>query len=109
MDNTWEIMQIISDYNKAIKEVDKYSDERETLDELYAQALRIQCSEDCGCVMVLDDFIKSVADGSFIGYDGTGYFLDFDGNRHGCVRCDVEFLDEKRETGDYPFVLWFNK
>ena len=110
MNNTWEIMQIISSYNKTIKEFDGLSDkEEEVLEELYAQAIRIQCKEECGHIMVLEDFIEDVANGCFIDYDGHGYFLDFNGNRHEPLRCDVEFLEKYSDKGDYPFVLWFNK
>ena len=107
MDNTWEITMIIEHYNEKMKGLDSFSEEAEEIQELYAQALRIQCGEDCGYIMTVDDFIEEVRIGSFVDYDGSGVFADWEGNRKEYIRCDVNWLQENRK--DYPFVKWFNK
>lgn len=108
MNNTWFIMRLISCFNNRTKDMRSYSKEMESLQELYAQAIRIQCKENTyWCVMTIDDFIENVKVGCFIDYDGTGYFADYDGNKHECVCCDVDWLKKHRK--DYSFVFWYNK
>lgn len=113
MDNTWEIMRIIDYYHTAIKNIAEegggYKDmemKYEEAEEKYAQALRIQCNPDhYGYIMTREDFIEAVDSGSFIDYDGHGYFLNWDGEKQDYVHCDVKYLQQF----DYPFVEWFNK
>lgn len=107
MDNTWEIMTIISHFNDKVKDISWYSDECKKLKELYAQAIRIQCNEKYGYVLTIDDFIESVRCTGFTDYDGSGYFLDKDGNRHDNVRCNIGWLSKFKNK--FPYVLWFNK
>lgn len=107
MNNTWEIMSIIDHYNKRINNTVKYSKEYEKLRELYAQAIRIQCRQNYGYVMTIDDFVENVEDGYFIDYDGSGVFLDSEGKRHEYIRCNAKWL--KTHQNDYKYVLWFNK
>ena len=107
MNNTWYIMNIINHYNYKIKSVVKYSKEYEDLQELYAQAIRLQCKQDYGHIFTVDDFIKHVEDGYFVDYDGSGVFLLEDGSRYGTIRCDVKWLNKFRDR--FSFVLWFNK
>lgn len=107
MSNTWEIMTIISHFNDRIKNVDKYSSEYDALKELYAEAIRIQCKEEYGYVLTLDDFIESVKSTGFTDYDGCGYFLDKDGTKCDYVRCNAKWLSKFKDK--FPYVLWFNK
>ena len=107
MKNTWEIMSIIGRYNKRVANVKKYSDEYDKLQELYAEAIRLQCQQNYGYVMTVDDFIKNIDDGYFTHYDGSGVFLLQDGTRSSAVRCDVDWLNQFRDK--FSFVLWFNK
>ena len=107
MSNTWEIMRIISRFNKRVEGLESFSKEREVLEELYAQALRIQCNVEYGYVIVVDDFIEAVEKGLFIDCDGSGCWLDYRGNRQGAIRCNVAWL--KKNRGDYKFIQWFNK
>lgn len=112
-DNTWDIMCLIDDFNRATETImntcsmDTCSKEYEKLEELYAQAMRIQCASAnaYGHIMVAKDFYACVNCGSFIDYDGSGVFLDWDGNECDPVRCDTDYLDKF----SYPFVAWFNK
>lgn len=107
MSNTWELMHIISNFNDRVKDLNSYSEEYRAYEELYAQAIRLQCKEEYGYVLTLDDFIENVRDTFFTNYDGTGYFLDKNGERYGCVRCDVEWLEKFKPS--FTYVLWFNK
>ena len=107
MDNTWEIMNIISHYNDRVRELDSWSKECDEVKKLYAQAIRLQCTEEYGLVMEIDDFIESVENGYFNDYDGFGCFADFDGTKHEYVRCNSRWL--KKNRGKFPFVFWYNK
>ena len=107
MNNTWYLMNIIYHYNKRVNTVLKYLKEYDAVRELYAQAIRLQCKQDYGHIMVLDDFIQEVETGGFVDYDGSGVFLDSDGNRHEYIRCNAKWL--KAHQSDYKYVLWFNK
>ena len=107
MSDTWFIMNIIDHYNERIKSVARYSKEYDELKELYVQAIRLQCKQDYGHIMTVDDFIKDVEDGFFIDYDGSGVFLLEDGTRFSAVRCDANWLKMFRDR--FSFVLWFNK
>lgn len=108
MDNTWELMVLIRSFNDAMKNVKEYSKEEDEVEELYAQAIRLQCRKDFyGLVLPINDFIKWVDDCSLVNYDGGGCFADWDGNRHEIVSCDVKWLERNKK--DYPFVFWFNK
>lgn len=107
MNNTWEIMSIIQYFNDKTQCVDEYSKEYEELEELYAQAIRLQCKQEFGYILTLDDFIDNVKNKSFIDYDGCGCFLDKNGEEYGSVRCDADWLTKFKNT--FTYVLWFNK
>ena len=62
---------------------------------------------ECGYVMTVDSFIECVAEGSFIDDDGSGAFVDWLGNKHKAVYCDVDWLERNRDQ--YPFVIWYNR
>lgn len=106
LDNTWEIISIINNYNGAVKTAKTYTEEKK-IQEKYAQALRLQCTSEhsYGHIMTKEDFSAAVACGGFMDYDGQGVFLDWDGNEICAVRCDIRFLNRF----DFPFVAWFNK
>lgn len=105
LDNTWELMSIIEHYNERIKDAD-FRD-KDAIEELYAQAIRLQCNEDYGYIITIDDFIEDVRHGSFVDYDGSGVFLDWEGNRQEYICCDIEWLQQNKK--DYHFIKWFNK
>lgn len=107
LDNTWEIMHIINNFNKRTEGMKKFGKEFEEIQKIYARALQITCANDYGLVLAIDDFIDDVADGYFMDYDGSGVFLDWEGNRQEWIRCDTKWLKENKK--DYPFVRWFNK
>lgn len=107
MSNTWELMCIISHFNDRVKDLKHYSDEYKAYEELYAQNIRLQCKEQYGYVLTLDDFIENVRCTCFTDYDGHGYFLDKNGERYGYIRCDVKWLEKYKPT--FTYVLWFNK
>ena len=100
-------MCIISYFNDRMEHVKNGTKEYEMVRELYAQAIRLQCSKTYGYVMVTDDFIHSVKDGYFNDYDGIGRFADEDGNVHEYVYCNPAWLKNNRQQ--YPYVIWYNK
>lgn len=106
-DNTWEIMFIINRFHERVKDLETYSKEYEEYEELYAQAIRIQCNKEYGHVYTVDDFITDVKNGSLMNYDGVGYFASIYGEKSEYVDCDVDWLNANRK--DYKYVLWYNK
>ena len=107
IDNTWEIMHIVNKFNKRTEGMKKFGKEFEEIQKIYARALQITCANDYGLVFTIADFIDNVKEGYFTSYDGSGVFLDWEGNRHEWVRCDTKWLKENKK--DYPFIRWFNK
>jgi hypothetical protein len=107
MSNTWDIMQIIDRYNKRATKTEKYSSEGETLRELYAQNLRLQCREKYGHIIAIDDFVHWIDEGFVEDYDGNGRWCDFEGNMGDYIRCDKDWLQKNR--ADYSFIAWYNK
>jgi hypothetical protein len=41
-------------------------------------------------------------------YDGTGYWVDGEGNRLGSIYCNVNWLRSNTPEGA-EFIMWFNK
>ena len=62
-----------------------------------------------GTILSFDEFYECVKTGSFIDYDGTGYFIDNEtGEKIKTLSCNCNWLkDNKPENSDY--VMWFNK
>jgi hypothetical protein len=108
-DDTWEIMCNISSYIEEITKnnIQKFTKEREQIDKLYAQLVRLQCKQSCGYIMTIKDFISTVDEGFINDFDGFGKFMDFDGNKYETVHCNVNWLNKNKK--DYLFVIWFNK
>ena len=68
-----------------------------------ARAILITNKEGCGDCMLAEDFLDAAEHGSFLPYDGEGYFCDEDGNNLGDV------WSTKTVPVDTKFVMWFNK
>ena len=111
---TWEIGVLMNTYAEKIKplEIDKFDyekhEQKEALEELYAQAIELTVKDDCGLIMPIDDCIDCVKEGSIIDYDGHGYLLDKDGEKIGGMCCNASFLQKSKEKGAV-FVAWYNK
>ena len=111
---TWEIGVLMDDYADKIKslETEKFDREKhqkkEALNDLYAQAIELNCKGGYGLIMPIDMCIDWVTQESIIDYDGTGYLLDKDGERIGGMHCSVSFLKKAKEN-DACFVAWYNK
>ena len=107
--NTWSILRLLADIKVLYNEKGDscvVGDSHD--DEIYAQALRLQCNEDCGDVYLHEDFFEMVNQGCITNYDGVGYLMTFEGEEGAAVNCSVFFL-EKVDKEKYPFVIWFNK
>lgn len=113
-DLTWEIGVLLNDYANRVKllETKDFDHEiykqKEALEELYAQAIELNCKKGYGLIMPIDDFIDMVKNTSINDYDGMGDLLDKNGEETGSVRCSVSFLKEAKDNGVY-FVAWYNK
>lgn len=111
---TWEIGVLMNAYAEKIKslETDKFDfekhEQKEALEEIYAQAIELTAKDDCGLIMPIDECIDWVKSGSIIDYDGHGYLLDKDGEKIGGMHCNVSFLQKAKESGAC-FVAWYNK
>ena len=111
---TWEIGVLMNAYTEKIKplETEKFDyekhEQKEALEELYAQAIELTVKDNCGLIMPIDECIGWVSSGSIIDYDGHGYLLDKDGGRIGDMCCNASFLQKSKEKG-VVFVAWYNK
>ena len=75
---------------------------------LAANAALIVAKKGFGDCFLISDFIDCVNNGSFIDYDGTGYWADEEGNKLGCIYCDSEWL-KKNQPEKAKFIIWYNK
>ncbi len=111
---TWEIGVLMNDYADRIKslETEKFDYEKykqkKALEELYAQAIELNCKNGYGLIVPIDMCIGWVKRGSINDYDGTGDLLNKDGEEIGDMRCSVSFLKKAKENGAC-FVAWYNK
>lgn len=111
---TWEIGVLMNDYAERIKplETENYDyekqEQKDALEDLYAQAIELNCKNGYGLIMPIDMCIDWVAQKLIIDYDGTGYLLNKDGERIDGMFCNVSFLKRAKEKG-ICFVAWYNK
>lgn len=109
MDIKWELGVLLNCYASKIKDVNKYDyDKIEEIKNLYAQAILLNVEHGYGLFLPIDDFIKSVDDGYFLDYDGSGKLLDATGKEIGYSKCNVAFLNKAKKDGAV-YVVWFNK
>ena len=96
----WAIKNILNCYAATKKENEKkyydtqeidiieFDKNKEEYEKLYIQAMRLVFTNDnytYGDLYLFDVFIDAVINGYFIPYDGTGYYVDFDGNKLGYI------------------------
>lgn len=102
---TWELcclaMSWMSDRDDSVLA------DNDNVDKLYARAIQLQAQNKYCFVMPSYMFYRWVEDGALINYDGSGVFLDWEGNRQGYVDCNTEWLKDRIKK--FPFVMWFNK
>lgn len=112
-DKTYQIMSIVNCFmNKMqdLQESDQLSCKvKEDTENLYSQAIQLQCKISYGHVFTVDDFISKVKEGEFTDYDGSGEFVSADGIPvPQDIRCNVEWLENNRRKS-CPFIIWYNK
>lgn len=73
-----------------------------------AQAIRILVNIGFGDIFPIPQFIKEVEDGFFIDDDGSGAWVDADGNHLGNICCDADWL-RKNQPENAVFIMWYNK
>lgn len=104
----WSITLIMDAYAKdKAKLQNDYGKEADKLKALYCAAMKILFKQGYGDVFTVDHFIESVKCGSFVDYDGIGYFANIEGEEKQQISCDVNWLQAHR--ADYPFIIWYNK
>lgn len=73
-----------------------------------AHAMLIVAQKGYGDCFPIDVFIENVEHGGFIDYDGSGYFVNANGDKISSLRCDAEWL-RKHTPENAKFIMWFNK
>ena len=58
-------------------------------------------------VMPTETFLHCVEDGTFINYDGVGFFHNGEYETNIQARCDVDYLSQY--VGIYPYVCWYGR
>lgn len=106
----WTLKNMLSDFYQDFRALDAkraHLDEKENLIDHYVHLVKLAFErKEFGDLMTVENFERCCQEGSFINYDGHGYYLDYDGNKLGYVDC--------RDTSeDWPdkaaFVAWYNK
>ena len=83
-------------------------DLQEKLEEKYIQMTRLAFTKSnlsFGELMTIETFIKCQKNGSFISYDGSGYYLNWEGDELGGINWG-NYNEYPRDT---HFVIWYNK
>lgn len=73
-----------------------------------AHAMLITAKIGFGDCYPIDTFIEEVKDGSFIDYDGSGFWVDSEGNEISPIRCNTEWL-KNNQPENARFIMWYNK
>lgn len=73
-----------------------------------AHAMLITAKIGYGDCYPIDTFIERVMDGSFIDDDGSGYFVNAEGNKISSIICDTKWLQDHIPE-DAKFIMWYNK
>ena len=73
-----------------------------------AHAMLITTKIGFGDCYPIDTFIEEVKDGSFIDYDGSGFWVDSEGNEISSIRCNAEWLKQNKPE-NAKFIIWYNK
>ena len=85
-----------------------FYDKKEELGKKYAQMTRLAFSIDrlaFSYLTTAENFTAQIKDGSFVSYDGTGYYLDWDGNELG----HINWRNPDKWPDKAVFVAWYNK
>ena len=98
----WKAKEI--DYN----DISHY-DKEDNLAKEYAHRINLWMNWGYGDIYSFDEFLEYVRTGSFIDYDGTGYFINNDtGEKLKTISCNIDWLNKHRpENSDY--IMWFNR
>lgn len=73
-----------------------------------AHAALINAKIGFGDCFSIDTFIRNVETGDFIDDDGSGSWVDFEGNKIGPISCDAEWLKQNKPE-NAKFIMWYNK
>lgn len=73
-----------------------------------ANAMLITAKIGFGDCYPIDTFIEHVRDGSFIDDDGSGYFVNAEGDKISSIICDAKWL-QNHIPENAKFIMWYNK
>lgn len=75
----------------------------------FAHRINLWIKAGCiGNIYSFDEFYSIVKTGGFIDYDGSGEFIDEDGNKIAHIHCNCDWLvNNKPDNCNY--VMWYNK
>lgn len=100
----WKIKRILNYFQVSVRSTNDYDfDERDYLLGSCGRAIELNCQTD-GFVMPIDMFCEWVNAGTITPYDGTGHYLDYEGNKVEGYIFDEFYCPENAE-----FVAWYNK
>lgn len=110
MANAWHIKRLLESYyarRKALFFSNAGWDKEQEIDEIYAKAMQLQCKKSFGGIYYLEDFIEEVYGWGVCDYDGSGWFINDDGEQIEGIICDVNWLN--KHSGEYEYIVWYNK
>lgn len=106
----WLFQRFLYDIEDVYENVNPYNNTLKKLCKEYGVLAEIHIKNKCeyGDVYTNEDFAKSVADGGFTSYDGTGYYIGTD-----LIKTN-EYVDFDEDTirsksDKYPYVFWYNR
>ena len=73
-----------------------------------AHAMLITAKIGYGDCYPIDTFIEEVINGDFIDYDGSGFWVDSEGNKISSIKCDTNWLKQNKPE-NARFIMWYNK
>ncbi len=115
----WTLRHLFRDYHeerRALKTENRKGhidfatmyDQQEKLEDKYIQMTRLVFTKSTlsfGDLMTIETFIKHQECKGLISYDGSGYYLDWEGNELG----GINWIDYNKYPEGTVFVAWYNK
>ena len=115
----WTLRYLFQDYHderRALKTENRKGhidfltmcDQQEKLEDKYIQMTRLAFTKSIlsfGELMTIETFIKHQKNKCLISYDGSGSYLDWDGNELG----SINWSDYNKYPEGTVFVAWYNK
>lgn len=113
----FKISCILEQYHYSLKKLEEikkenvaydFSDDKEELQKLCGQLIYLAYTRDTffwAEFFLIDMFIEIVENGVFNEFNGTGYYIDFNGEKLGMINWN----NIKDYPEDTAFIVWYNK